>query len=70
MRIKVQQVIVPADSTVGYVIGVPVDDGTKLVVAGADRRGAIELGESFASADEQPEVDVPDWAVITVLELP
>lgn len=69
MEIRVTQVTIGVGETTGIVIGVPTNDETKIVFAGAEWRAAYALGEAITRG-EQPITDVPDWAILRILELP
>lgn len=70
MEIRVTQVTVKAGDTVGLIVGVPVNDETKVIVAGADWRAALALGAAITERGEEPIVDVPDWAILGILGAP
>jgi hypothetical protein len=69
MEIRITQVTIGVGETTGIVIGVPTNDETKIVFAGADWRAAFALGEAITQGME-PVVEVPDWAILRILELP
>jgi hypothetical protein len=66
-NIRVTQVSFMAN--VAIVAGEPLDDGTKVLVGAADPREALPLAMAVA-AGVPVEVDMPDDAVIEVLEKP
>lgn len=70
MKLEVQQVIIPVGSSIGYVVGPPVDDHTKVVVAAGDTRMLFAIGEAMAEADGPVVVDAPDWSIVRIYELP
>lgn len=70
MEVRVEQVAIPAGSTIGFVSGRLVNDPTKVVIAAAEGRSAAALGEALEALDEAIIVDIPDWAVLEILELP
>lgn len=69
MEIRITQVTIGVGETTGIVIGIPTNDPTKVVFAGADWRAAWVLGEQLTRGEE-PIADVPDWAILRILELP
>lgn len=73
MRIQVTGVMVEGSSTIGIGHGIPEGDETKLVVFAGDARPMIGLALACAQAELDGEtivVDVPDWAVLEIRELP
>jgi hypothetical protein len=70
VEIEIQQVIVPVGSTIGYVIGQPVGDGTKVVVAAADHRVLSAIVDAMFEADGPVIGEVPDWAILRIYETP
>lgn len=70
MEIEVQQLIVPIGSTIGYVIGQPVGDHTKVVVAAGDQRVLMTIAEAMAEGEGPLIAEIPDWAVIRIYERP
>jgi hypothetical protein len=70
VKVQVERVLIPAGSTVGIVFGRPVNDFTKVIAGGADYREAAALGELISQSDEPVVVEMPDWAVLGILELP
>lgn len=73
MRIQVTGVMVPMGSTIGFGRGFPEGDETKLVHFVGDARPMMELAIAGALADAMDEsivVDVPDWAILDIEELP
>ena len=70
MEIEVQQVIVPIGSTIGYVIGQPTNDGTKVVVAAGDQRVLFHIAEAMAISEGPVIAEVPDWAILRIFERP
>lgn len=73
MRVQVTGVMVESGSTIGIGHGIPEGDETKLVVFGGDRRQMAALAVAAAMAEIDGEsivVDVPDWAVLEIRELP
>lgn len=70
MEIKVQTVGFNRDGQV-IIAGTPVDDGTKFVLAtGADPQSALMLAMAVATMEEDVVIDVPEDAVMVVLERP
>ncbi len=70
MEIEIRQVIVPIGSTIGYVIGEPTNDATKVVVAAGDQRVLTTIVEAMAEAEGPLVAEVPDWAILRVFEKP
>jgi hypothetical protein len=70
VEVQVKRVVVAEGSTVALLFGQPTDDSTKVIVAALDRRQAFDLAEFASQVDGPVVVDVPDWAVLAVLELP
>jgi hypothetical protein len=68
MEIKVQQVIVPIGSSIGFVIGEPVNDSTKVVVAAGDPRALVTIAEAMVEGEVV--ADIPNWSIIRVYETP
>jgi hypothetical protein len=67
MEIEVTQVSFLDGATL--VAGEPVGDATKVVLASADAAGAFPLAIAVA-AGRRPVVDVPEDAIIDILEKP
>jgi hypothetical protein len=70
MEIEVQQLIVPMGSTIGYVIGHPVGDGTKVIVAAGDQRVLLTIAEAMTESEGPVVAEVPDWAILRIYERP
>lgn len=73
MRIQVTAVYIPAGSTIGIGRGFPEGDETKLVVFGGDWRPMAGLAMMAMAAEAEGEplvVDIPDWTVLEIRELP
>lgn len=68
MKIRIEQIAILPGTAV--VTGRPVNDGTKVVAAEADVAGAMLMAIAMQESDEPMVVDVPDWAIRTILELP
>jgi hypothetical protein len=70
MEMTVIQVAFQADGQV-LVLGVPVNDSTKVVVALASSpREAVLLAMAVASSDSDIVVDPPEDAIVAILEQP
>lgn len=73
MKLRLTAVFVPAGSTIGLGRGIPEGDDTKVVEFAGDWREMAQMALAAAAAEadgEQLVVDIPDWAVIAVSELP
>lgn len=70
MKLEIQQVIIPVGSSIGFVVGPPVDDHTKVVVAAGDSRMLFAIGEAMAETEGPVVVDAPDWSILRIYELP
>ena len=70
MEIEIKQVIVPVGSTIGFVIGTPTNDATKVIVAAGDQRVLESIVEAMGEAEGPLVAEVPDWAILRVYELP
>jgi hypothetical protein len=74
MLIEVERVAIPVGSSVGLGAGRPVGDPTKMVIFVGGARAMYALGmainETNAVLGDPPVADVPDFAVVDVLELP
>jgi hypothetical protein len=70
MEIEVQQLIVPLGSSIGYVVGRPTNDHTKVVVAAGDQRVLTAIAEAMSEAEGPLIADVPDWAILRIYERP
>ena len=66
MTITLERIAVPADSTIGYGLGVD-EDGRRVRFAG-DWRPLRDLGEALADADEPILVEVEPWQVLAIEE--
>lgn len=66
MEIRVEQILVPAGSSVGYGVGTT-DDGTVEVIFAGDHRAMVLMWQAL---DEGSEVvaEVPEWAVLAKRE--
>lgn len=70
MEMRVIQVAFQADGQV-LVLGVPVNDATKVVVALASNpREAVVLAIAVASSNDDVVVDPPEDAIVAILERP
>lgn len=70
MEMRVIQVAFQADGQV-LVMGVPLNDATKVVVAVASEpREAVLLAIAVASSDDDIVVDPPEAAIVAILEQP
>ena len=70
MKLQIETVAVSSGLSIGFGIGVPVNDSTKRVLFAGDWRAMTGLGEAMAASDEPIEVEVPDFAIIAIAELP
>lgn len=73
MRIQVTGIMVGSGSTIGIGYGIPEGDETKLVIFGGDARPMIGLALACARAELDGEhivVDLEDWAILEIRELP
>lgn len=70
MEVQVLRVMASEESSVALLFGQPTNDSTKVVVAGLDRDEAIAFAKYANELDGPVLVDVPEWAVLAVLELP
>lgn len=74
MLIEVERVAIPVGSTIGFGLGHPVGDPTKVVLFAGDARFMFELGQAVEAVNESgaalPLAEVPDWAIRAILELP
>jgi hypothetical protein len=73
MKIRVTAIFVPAGSTIGLGRGVPEGDDTKVVEFAGDWRSMAELALMASAAEDDGEqlvVEIPDWSVLAVRELP
>lgn len=69
MEIRVERVIIPLGSTVGFGFGHPLGDETVRFVFAGDADPMFDLAVAIASVG--PVVaDVPEWAIVDRLELP
>lgn len=69
IEITVTQVTFIAGEADGRIIGVPTNDDSKVVIAGAEWGSALILGVAIAR-HEGPVLTVPRSAVIEILERP
>jgi len=66
MTLTLNQVSIPAGSTIGYGQGID-EDGNTVRFAG-DHRPLRQLGQALAGADEPILVEVESWQVVAVEE--
>ena len=66
MTLTLERITIPADSTIGYGLGVD-EDGRRVRFAG-DHRPLRHLGEALAVAEEPILVEVDDWQVLSIEE--
>ena len=67
MTLTLERITIPADSTIGYGLGVD-EDGRRVRFAG-DHRPLRHLGEALAGADEPILVEVEPSEVLSIDEL-
>lgn len=73
MKVRVIDVLIPDGSTIGFGRGYPEGDETKLVYFAGDHRMLAAIGDAVAASEDagfDVMVEVPDWAVLTIQELP
>ena len=73
MRIQVMEIVVPGGSTIGIGRGFPEGDKTKVVTFGGDWRQMVDVAMLAAGAEavgEELVIEIPDWAVLDIRELP
>lgn len=70
MKLLIETVAIPAGSTIGYGVGRPIDDWTKEVLFAGDSRMMGNLGQAITDSIDPIVVDVPEWAVLDIRELP
>jgi hypothetical protein len=70
VKVQVTTVAIPMGSSIGYGAGFPEGDETKQVYFAGDWRPMAGLGEAIATADDPIVIDVPDWAILEIRELP
>lgn len=70
MKIQVMEIAIPAGSTIGYGRGIPEGDPTKRVTFAGDWRPMAGLGVMLEAADAEIVIDVPDWAILEIEQLP
>ena len=66
MTLTLNQVSIPAGSTIGFGLGVD-EDGRRVRFAG-DHHPLRQLGQALADADEPILVEVESWQVVAVEE--
>jgi len=64
MTLTLNQVSIPAGSTIGY--GQGIDDEGRHVRFAGDHRHLRQLGEALAGADEPILVEVEPWQVLSI----
>lgn len=73
MKVLVTDILVPAGSTIGFGRGFPEGDATKVVYFAGDHRLLANIGDAMLAAEDAEVglvVEVPDWAVLEIRELP
>ena len=66
MTLTLNQVSIPAGSTIGY--GQGIDDEGRHVRFAGDHRPLRQLGQALAVATEPIEVEVADWQLLSIEE--
>lgn len=70
MKVQVTDIAIPVGSSIGYGRGFPEGDTTKQVIFAGDWRPMAGLGLMLEATDVEIVIDVPDWAILEILELP